>query len=62
MTLRNLLQKIAPDVQVWIIKDGCTDLATFKHMPGSEALKEYQASNVEVKNFRFDNNNLFITI
>lgn len=63
MTLRYLMQKTAPDVQVIIMKDGCTDPSTFKMLSGYEAVKEYIGSNVEIKDFRFGNNNkLFITI
>lgn len=62
MTLRSLVCKIAPDITVFIMKEGCTDPSTFKRLSGHEALKEYTGSNVEVKDFRFDSNILFITI
>lgn len=62
MTLRSLVSKIAPNVQIIIIKDGCTDPSTFKHMTGYEANREYIGSTAEVKDFRFDNNILIITI
>lgn len=62
MTLRYLITKVAPDVQVLIMKDGCSDLSTFKRLSGYEATKEYINSNVEVKDFRYDSNILFITI
>ena len=62
MTLRSLVCKIAPDVTVFIMKAGCTDPSTFKRLSGYEAMKEYIGSNVEVKDFRFDSNILFITI
>lgn len=62
MTLRYLITKVAPDVNVWILKDGCTDPSTFKRLSGLAALKEYSNSNVEVKNFRIDYNIVIITI
>lgn len=62
MTLRYLVAKVAQDVQVLIMKEGCTDLSTFKRLSGYEAMKEYINSNVEVKDFRYDSNILFITI
>lgn len=62
MTIRYLITKIAPSVEVWMMKDGCTDPSTFKHLTGFQAQKEYISSTVEVKDFRFDNNILFITI
>lgn len=62
MTIRYLITKIAPSVEVWMMKDGCTDPSTFKHLTGYQAQKEYVGSTVEVKDFRFDNNILFITI
>ena len=62
MTLRSLVCKIAPDVTVYIMKAGCTDPSTFKRLSGYEAMKEYIGSNVEVADFRFDSNILFITI
>ena len=62
MTLRHLICKTSPDVNVWILKDGCTDPSTFKRLSGYEAQKEYCSSNVEVKDFRIDNNTLIITI
>ena len=63
MTLRYLMLKTAPDVQVIIMKEGCTDPSTFKMLSGYEAAKEYTSSNAEIKDFRFGNNNkLFITI
>lgn len=62
MTIRYLITKIAPSVEVWMMKDGCTDPSTFKHLTGYQAQKEYIGSTVEVKDFRFDNNILFITI
>lgn len=62
MTLRYLVTKVAPDVQVLIMKDGCSDLSTFKRLSGYEAMKEYINSNAEVKDFRYDSNILFITI
>lgn len=62
MTLRSLVSKIASDITVFIMKEGCTDPSTFKRLTGFEATKEYIGSNVEVKDFRFDSNILFITI
>jgi hypothetical protein len=62
MTLRYLLFKTAHTVNVWILKDGCTDPSTFKRLTGFEAQKEYASSNVEVKDFCIDNNTLIITI
>ena len=62
MTLRYLIFKTAPAVNVWILKDGCTDPSTFKRMSGYDAQKEYISSNVEVKDFPIDNNTLIITI
>lgn len=62
MTLRSLVCKIASDITVFIMKEGCTDPSTFKRLSGYEALKEYIGSNVEVKDFRFDSNILFIII
>ena len=62
MTLRSLVKHLAPNVEVWMLKQGCTDPSTFKHLSGYEAQKEYIGSEVEVKDFRFDNNIIFITI
>ena len=61
MTLRQLVTKVAPDVKVLIMKEG-GDLSTTKSFSGYEAMKEYIGSNVEVKDFRFDSNILFINI
>lgn len=62
MTLRYLVTKVAPDVQVLIMKVGDPDLSTIRRLSGYEATKEYINSNVEVKDFRYDSNILFITI
>lgn len=62
MTLRNLICKTSPDVNVWIMKDGCTDPTTFKRLTGYEAQKEYISSNVEVKDFLISKDTLIITI
>ena len=62
MTLRYLLVKTSPDVNVWIMKDGCTDPSTFKRLTGYEAQKEYISSNIEVKDFLISKDTLIITI
>ncbi len=62
MTLRYLVSKISPSVNVWLIKDGCTDPSTFKRLSGYEAQKQYIGSSVEVKDFRIDSDTLIITI
>lgn len=62
MTLRHLICKTSPDVNVWIMKDGCTDPTTFKRLTGYEAQKEYISSNVEVKDFLISKDVLTIII
>lgn len=62
MTLRTLSKHFSPNVEVWIIKQGCTDPSTFKKMSGYEAHKEYSNCEAEVKDFNFDNNTVIIII
>ena len=62
MTLRQLISHTSPDVDIWVIKDGCTDPSTFIHLTRYEARKEYINSNVEVKDFRIEKYIVIITI
>lgn len=62
MTIRQLVSKIAPDVLICILKEGCTDLASFRQMTGYEAQKEFITSNTEVKDFRINKSMIYITI
>lgn len=62
MTLRYLIFKTAPDVNVWIMEDGCTDPTTFIRLTGREAQKEYISTNVEIKDFLISKDTLIITI
>lgn len=62
MRLSYLLVKTSPDVNVWIIEDGCTDPTTFIRLTGREAQKEYISTNVEVKDFLISKDTLIITI